>query len=99
MATPHATRESYYMYGPARAGRRAVLLLFTLTPHKGQTGFRARSLHLRFGAKKASRSVGPGGLLRVCFGPQTTVNGNVGLPPAGALIWISVPILGHTPQS
>lgn len=30
---------------------------------------------------------------------QTTVSGSMGRPPAWSLIWISVPIVGHTPQS
>ncbi len=31
--------------------------------------------------------------------PQSTVRGSIGRPSAVSLIWISVPIVGHTPQS
>ncbi|GAA4910025.1 hypothetical protein GCM10023405_35020 [Streptomonospora salina] len=74
MQTGTATRPSYTVYGPARAGRRAI-------PHSPGTGEAGGS-----GALVAHRPL------------QTTVSGSE-RPGALGPIWISVPMVGQTPQS
>ena len=112
MATSGAPGESYYTYGPARAGRRAILLDLpgrssgAAVPGHGGGRHRTRPLRQRPPAVTGGFFVSEHG--RVGSGSGTgplprsvyfTVNGSRGRPSAGALIWISVPILGHTPQS
>ncbi len=139
MATAHRTRESYFTYGPARAGRRAVHLLPGRLPHESEehparafysffsqgtrgpdlvmsgpsshTPTRALPVEerpsvapvtLRLSPRPSDTPRARGEALHAPVGDRTgqiTDRGSIGRPPASSLIWISVPMVGQTPQS